>query len=113
VAVPNKSSALAWSSPANDSHPAAEEATERDRSDGACGGRGLGDGFAADRTFLAGTAYSDGVRGPNEMSNGPLKGYAPYVTRILVTRPIDARKFNGAAIVEWTNTSAGLDYFVE
>jgi hypothetical protein len=36
-------------------------------------------------------------------------GTAPYVTRIVVVRPRDARKFNGAAAVEWLNVSGGID----
>ncbi len=34
---------------------------------------------------------------------------AEYVTRILVRRPTEARKFNGTVIVEWLNVSGGLD----
>jgi len=33
----------------------------------------------------------------------------PYKTRILVRRPRDPVKFNGAVLVEWTNVSAGRD----
>jgi hypothetical protein len=34
---------------------------------------------------------------------------AAYKTRILVYRPIDAKKFNGTVVVEWLNVSGGLD----
>ncbi len=34
---------------------------------------------------------------------------APYTTRIVVNRPIDAKKFNGTVVVEWFNVSAGYD----
>lgn len=34
---------------------------------------------------------------------------ADFRTRILVHRPIDARRFNGTVIVEWLNVSGGLD----
>ena len=61
-------------------------------------------GYTEKEYFIAGTAYSDGIPGPNEMSNGPLKGYAPYATRILIERPIDPKKFNGTAVAEWLNT---------
>ena len=34
---------------------------------------------------------------------------APYVTRIVVMRPADAKRFNGTVIVEWLNVSGGVD----
>jgi hypothetical protein len=34
---------------------------------------------------------------------------APYVTRILVRRPIDPAAFSGTVAVEWNNVSAGVD----
>ncbi len=34
---------------------------------------------------------------------------APYVTRVVVMRPIKPRKFNGTVIVEWFNVSGGTD----
>lgn len=34
---------------------------------------------------------------------------APYVTRIVVIRPVDAKTFNGSVLVEWLNESAGFD----
>jgi hypothetical protein len=34
---------------------------------------------------------------------------APYVTRIVVIRPSDPAKFNGTALVEWLNVTAGQD----
>jgi hypothetical protein len=37
----------------------------------------------------------------------------PYKTRIVVRRPIDARKFNGTAVVEWLNVTLGLDVAVD
>ncbi len=36
-------------------------------------------------------------------------GSAPYATRIVVVRPSDPKRFNGAAVVEWLNVTAGLD----
>ncbi|RFU24609.1 hypothetical protein B7463_g11724, partial [Scytalidium lignicola] len=36
----------------------------------------------------------------------------PYKTRILVRRPINARKFNGDVILEWINVSGGYDLMV-
>src|ERR687893_338946 len=34
---------------------------------------------------------------------------APYTSRIVVNRPVDARDFNGTVIVEWLNVSGGAD----
>lgn len=34
---------------------------------------------------------------------------APYKTRIVVRRPRDPKKFNGTAIIEWSNVSGGRD----
>jgi len=34
---------------------------------------------------------------------------APYTTRILVIRPADPGRFNGVAIVNWQNVTAGFD----
>lgn len=36
-------------------------------------------------------------------------GPHPYTTRVLVRRPEDARRFNGAVVVEWLNVSTGQD----
>jgi hypothetical protein len=33
----------------------------------------------------------------------------PYTTRVVVRRPADARRFNGTALVEWQNVTAGYD----
>ncbi len=34
---------------------------------------------------------------------------APYGSRVVVTRPVDAGDFNGTAVVEWLNVSGGVD----
>jgi len=34
---------------------------------------------------------------------------APYVTRLLVRRPLDPARFNGTVIVEWLNVTSGFD----
>jgi len=34
---------------------------------------------------------------------------APFTTRLVVVRPAEASKFNGTAVVEWLNVSAGTD----
>ena len=37
-------------------------------------------------------------------------GTAPYVTRIVVIRPADVKKYNGTVVVEWLNVTGGIDY---
>ncbi len=37
----------------------------------------------------------------------------PYVTRILVRRPVSAKKFNGTVVVEWFNATSGYDLDVD
>lgn len=38
-------------------------------------------------------------------------GAAPFRTRVVVYRPTEADRFNGAAIVSWNNVTAGYDLF--
>jgi hypothetical protein len=35
---------------------------------------------------------------------------APYLTRILVVRPVDPATFNGTVVLNWQNVSAGFEY---
>jgi len=39
------------------------------------------------------------------------RGTVPFTTRILVYRPADPARFNGAAIVSWNNVTAGYELF--
>jgi Alpha/beta hydrolase domain len=56
------------------------------------------------RSFaLTGERTSDGRWSVTEEAG------APYVTRILVRRPIDPAAFSGTVAVEWNNVSAGVD----
>jgi hypothetical protein len=56
------------------------------------------------RSFaLAGERTSDGRWSVQEDAE------APYVTRILVRRPVDPAAFSGTIAVEWNNVSAGVD----
>ena len=56
------------------------------------------------RSFaLAGERTSDGRWSVEEDAE------APYVTRILVRRPVDPAAFSGTVAVEWNNVSAGVD----
>ena len=38
-------------------------------------------------------------------------GTAPYKTRVVVYRPVDASQFNGTVIVCWNNVSSGYELF--
>jgi len=69
-------------------------------------------GYEAKEYFVSGTAVS--YRSVNdEPANGMWEveraGSAPYKTRILVYRPIDAARFNGTVVMEWFNISGGLE----
>jgi len=73
-------------------------------------------GYMEEEYFIAGiaSAYTNtgplGLDGRWSVTPG---NTAPYKTRIVVRRPIDARKFNGTAVVEWLNVTAGLDVAVD
>lgn len=63
-------------------------------------------GYRTDEFFLSGTAASYQLSADGDAE---ANGAAPYVTRIVVTRPIDAARFNGTVLVEWMNVTAGMD----
>src|SRR5262249_50959086 len=69
-------------------------------------------GYVEQEYFVSGTASSF-VNANTFQSAGRWDatpaGSAPFKTRIVVHRPIDARKFNGTVVVEWLNVSGGLD----
>ncbi|HJQ83138.1 MAG TPA: alpha/beta hydrolase domain-containing protein, partial [Candidatus Binatia bacterium] len=69
-------------------------------------------GYRQAEFFVAGTARAYTATTPLS-SDGrwtALPGStAAYRTRILVYRPIEARRFNGTVVVEWLNVSGGLD----
>ena len=56
-------------------------------------------GYTNDEFFLEGTARS--YAGPAQE--------APFRTRAVVRRPVDAARWNGSVVVEWFNVSGGLD----
>ena len=45
--------------------------------------------------------------GPTDLV--PIQEDVPYSTRIIVRRPVNAKKFNGTVVVEWWNSTAGFD----
>jgi hypothetical protein len=68
-------------------------------------------GYREAEYFLSGTATAYvsgelGVDGKWAVTPGEV---ATYRTRVVVYRPIDARRFNGTVVVEWFNVSGGLD----
>jgi hypothetical protein len=72
-------------------------------------------GYVVEEFFLDGTAGTyELVPGTEQGSDGRWqlqrkKDTAPYRTRILVVRPIDAKKFNGTVVVHWQNVTAGYE----
>lgn len=69
-------------------------------------------GYVVEEYFLKGTAQSYrkvGEAGPDGKWQAEPASTAPYVTRIVVVRPTDPKKFNGTAAVEWLNVTGGLD----
>jgi hypothetical protein len=69
--------------------------------------------YSLEEFFISGTAtaYQE-LSPPDAHGNWHVKaaGTAPYVTRIVVIRPLDTKNFNGAVMVEWLNESGGFDF---
>jgi hypothetical protein len=69
-------------------------------------------GYRETEYFVSGTATSyiatDEVGSDGVWSVEPADE-APYITRIVVQRPVNDDEFNGTVIVEWFNVSGGLD----
>lgn len=69
-------------------------------------------GYVEEEFVLEGTATTyaaSGTRGADGAWKAVPKGQAPYVTRLLVRRPADAKAFNGTALVEWLNVTGNVD----
>ena len=62
-------------------------------------------GYRTDEFSLSGLATAYGRR---SRTVGPV-ARAPFVTRLLVHRPVDPAAFSGTVWVEWLNVSGGLD----
>jgi hypothetical protein len=64
-------------------------------------------GYVEEEFFIKGTANTYKTGGT---ATAPiLASNQPYYTRIVVRRPINPKRFNGAAIVEWSNVSNFFD----
>jgi hypothetical protein len=69
-------------------------------------------GYAEQEFLVEGTARSftlTGERAADGRWSVKEDATAPYVTRILVRRPVDPARFSGTVAVEWNNVSAGMD----
>ena len=69
-------------------------------------------GYVEEEFILEGRATAYAAQGELAASgawNAGPSGQAPYKTRLLVRRPIDARQFNGTVFVEWLNVTGGVD----
>jgi hypothetical protein len=69
-------------------------------------------GYVGEEWFVAGEATS--YRAVGEISSDGQwvcepGTTAPYTTRVVVRRPVDASRFNGTVVVEWFNVSGGTD----
>ncbi len=69
-------------------------------------------GYVVEEFFLTGTAQSFKLTGEPTI-DGRWKAEpadtAAFATRIVVVRPVDAKRFNGTVAVEWLNVTGGLD----
>jgi hypothetical protein len=68
-------------------------------------------GYVEQEFFIEGTAnrYDTPAQ-----ATGTIRSSAhPYKTRVLVRRPASAARFNGTAIVEWNNVTAGRDLDID
>jgi len=64
-------------------------------------------GYVEEEFFYEGTASQFDT--PAGADGKLIDGGHKYKTRLLVRRPIDAKKFNGTVLAEWQNVTAGYD----
>ena len=69
-------------------------------------------GFVEEELLVSGTAHP--YAGPAALAQRSVEGTEdlpslPYTTRVVVVRPKDARRSNGAAVVTWQNVTFGHD----
>jgi hypothetical protein len=72
-------------------------------------------GYEEQEYFIAGTATRYPPRPTAAQQQQPATpiGTTPYVTRIVVRRPVDPRRSAGVAVVDWQNVTAGHDIDTE
>jgi len=69
-------------------------------------------GYSVKEYIISGTASSyRELSAPDEDGVWPVEpaGEEPYVTRIVVIRPVDSKKCHGPVVIEWLNVTAGMD----
>ncbi|MEJ1978285.1 MAG: alpha/beta hydrolase domain-containing protein [Acetobacteraceae bacterium] len=64
-------------------------------------------GYVEEEYFIKGTASTYDLKGTETAT--VKDGGHPFVTRIVVRRPADAKRFNGTAVVEWDNVTNMFD----
>ncbi len=64
-------------------------------------------GYVEEEFFVEGTANQYNIT--PEATATVLDSGHPYKTRMVVRRPESAKKFNGTAVIEWTNVTGGRD----
>ena len=62
-------------------------------------------GYVEEEFFVEG--FATRYQTPSMADGVAVSSGHPYKTRILVRRPVDARKFNGIVLVEWVNVTSG------
>jgi hypothetical protein len=68
-------------------------------------------GYVEQEYFISGVANRYATSSPNAQQ--PPIGEMPYVTRIVVRRPIRPSDFSGVVVVDWQNVTAGHDIDTE
>jgi hypothetical protein len=68
-------------------------------------------GYVEEEYFFSGTANR--YETPEGAAGAVLDGNHQYRTRLVVRRPVDAKRFNGTVIVEWNNVTAGHDQDID
>lgn len=64
-------------------------------------------GYVEEEFFIEGTANRYNT--PTGATGSVIDGGHAYKTRVIVRRPVSAKKFNGTVLVEWTNVTNGFD----
>lgn len=69
--------------------------------------------YSVEEFIISGTATSYKALSPPDAKGRwhvAAADTAPYVTRVVVIRPLDAKSFNRSVMVEWLNESGGFDF---
>jgi hypothetical protein len=64
-------------------------------------------GYLQQEFFVSG--FANCYDTPRLATGGVIASGQPYMTRMMVRRPISAADFNGVVVVEWLNASSGYD----